>query len=96
MLFSLISIILVPAITFREIAVRSNKKGWVFFLIGLGVGLITLTIVSFLSYLLMQFEIVAKGEDCVSFLIVFVALPTLIVAIAVIWFRSSMLGNPRN
>ena len=58
MLFAAVSIILLPAISFRDVAVRRNKKGWMFFFIGIGIGLASLGIGILLGRILMEFRII--------------------------------------
>jgi hypothetical protein len=38
--FALLAVILIPAFKFRNLAKEYNKRGWVYFIIGLGVGII--------------------------------------------------------
>ena len=35
---------LIPAFLFKNVAKRYNKKGWIYFIIGLGVGMLTMSI----------------------------------------------------
>jgi hypothetical protein len=42
--FALMSVIFLPAILFRKIAVQHNKKGWLFLLFGLAVGVFALNV----------------------------------------------------
>ena len=100
MLFALISVIFFPAIMFRKIAlanpsvkVNSHKKGWLYFLAGMGIGITSLIIARFITYLLMQFDIIAPTGNHVMAFILFVALPYLVVTTAVILFRRNMIGN---
>lgn len=71
MLFAVLSMIVVPAIIFRDVALRSNKRGWLYFLIGLGVGLLAFAFGSLTARLLKYFEIVPRangdqGRECAA------------------------------
>lgn len=88
MLFAAVSIILLPAISFRDVAVRRNKKGGMFFFIGIGFGLASLGIGILLGRILMEFRIIEGSNGLISFLLL-VALPTMLVTITVTLLRNS-------
>jgi hypothetical protein len=88
--FGLISILLVPAIIFRKIALKRNKKGWAFFLTGAGVGFVSLIIVRLLAFQLMKFKILESTENHIPVLILFLVLPGIMVTMAIVGFKYSM------
>ena len=93
MLFALLSIIFFPAIMFRKVALRHHKKGWPYFLAGMGIGLMSLVAARFLTYLLMQSGVLAPTGNSLMAFVLFVALPCLVVTTAVIMFRRSMISD---
>lgn len=42
--FAVVSLILVPAMLLQKMARRENRKGWLYFLAGLGIGLVALQV----------------------------------------------------
>lgn len=73
--FGLIGTWLVPAILFSDLARKHNKKGWVYFLLGLGVGMASM---SFTGYLMQLVSGIGMIDTTQTYLIVlFFALPIL-------------------
>lgn len=93
MLFALMSIMVVPAIIFRRIALRLNKKGWVYFLVGAGVGLVSLQVARLLTSQLLEYKIVDAKENYLAALILFFILPGIMVTTAIVVFKKSMARN---
>src|SRR5688572_27255614 len=82
--FALMSIIFLPALLFRKIAMKHNKKGWQFFLFGLAVGVFALNVGRLALYPLTGLIIADEYKPYLS-----VVLP--IVGSAVIFFAITFL-----
>lgn len=93
MLFALMSIMVVPAIIFRRIALRLNKKGWVYFLVGAGVGLISLQVARLLASQLVEHKILEAKESYMATFILFFIVPGIMVTTAIVAFKRGMARN---
>jgi hypothetical protein len=86
--FALVAIIFVPAFRFRKIALANNKKGWVFFLIGMGVGLVVLQVAKLAWWGLSQFQLNADYKHFLSIAIFVLAFG--IIFLAITFFKRSV------
>lgn len=92
--FGLIGACTLPAILFADLARQHNKKGWIYLIIGLCVGIVLMAIIRFV----MQF-LQAQGaiDGTQTYLIVlFIALPVLGTLAAFRVLKSSFRGQRRS
>lgn len=61
-LFALIAMFLVPAYLFRNLARKYNKKGWVYFIYGLVVGVVAFNIFQLVGLVIKQFYTFENGS----------------------------------
>lgn len=70
--FGMLTVIFLPALLFRNLAVMYNKKGWVYFIVGIGVGIISFN----LGHLVIAiFKYVINLEEITRYFGMFVFLP---------------------
>lgn len=79
--FVAIATVFVPAFLFRKIALKRNKKGWLYFLAGMGVGFLCLPLSRFLEYWMMEHDL--HSPSYLSGLIAFLVIPVMVVTLAV-------------
>ena len=81
--FVAIATVLVPAFLFRKIALKRNKKGWLYFFAGMGVGILCVPLSRFLASWMMQHEVIPSDGGYISGLIAFIGVPAVVVTLAV-------------
>jgi hypothetical protein len=72
--FELVALFLLPAFRFRKIALQYGKKGWQYFLFGLGLGLAWSIVLRWIFYMLVQTVQLPDEPDDLRTLISFAVL----------------------
>lgn len=81
--FVAIATVLVPAFLFRKIALQRNKKGWLYFIAGMGIGFFCLPLSRFVAFWMMEHDLIPSDASFASGLIVFLIIPAVVVTLAV-------------
>lgn len=82
-----IATVLVPAFVFRKIALKRNKKPWLYFLAGMGIGLACLPLSRLLAAWMMQLDVIPSDGSYVSGVLAFLVVPVAVVTVAVMVVR---------
>jgi uncharacterized membrane protein len=85
-LFALIALMVVPAIKFRKIALRNDKKGWLYFLIGLLVGFLAIQCSRLLTLSMPE----SREEYKIALTLAFLAIAVAIDIIAIKFLRHKL------
>lgn len=79
-----IAAVIVPAFVFRNIALKVNKKGWLYFVAGMGTGLLCLPLSRFVAFGMMEYDVLPSNGSYAFGLITFLVIPAMVVTLAVI------------
>jgi len=88
---ALVSIVIIPALRFRKIAMEHGKKGWLFMLVGFATGVLALQAGRLMAYLLMQLP--ASEEYHPYFAVALVIVGYIVVFVTTNIFRKTMGAN---
>jgi hypothetical protein len=86
--FGFLSIFLFPALMFRNIANRNGAKGWLYFIFGMGVGMLALQAGRLMIYILGSFIELHEGQPYL--LIVMFITAYIIVGVGVIMLKKGL------
>lgn len=78
-----VATVLVPAFVFRNIARKRNKKGWLYFLAGMGVGFACFPLSRFIAFWMMQHEVIPSDGSYISGVLAFLVVPAMVVTVVV-------------
>lgn len=84
--FAVIGIMLVPAFQLKRIAKRNGRKGWVFFLVGIAVGIGIIFFNRVISHFIYPLEILQQVRN-------YLWIPYLIVAYGLVFVATSLIAN---
>ena len=82
--FALMSVIFLPAFLFRKIAIRHHKKGWLFFLFGLAVGVLALNIGRLALYPFTRISIADEYKPYITVVLFIVGYAVIFVAVTLL------------
>lgn len=83
--FGLVATWLIPAFLFRNMARSYNKKGWVYFLLGLSVGMVSMFVS---GYLMGSIQELVSPEKALPYMIALFILPFFLMYIALRYLRN--------